>query len=224
VEGDAAKHWENFLTVSKRSASDCTFDQFATALKSAFRLHDQSFVETEKLLSLRQEGDTVPEYHRKFLSCLAKVEAGFFTQASTAFRTPLGHFQFRVLSFGLTNAPATFQGVMNRIFAPLIGRTVLIYLDDILVFSKCSEEHAQHLAEVLELLRKHDLYAKISKCDFCKDELHFLGHVVGKDGIKVDPCKLAAVQDWPVPTDVHQLRSFLGFGTTSGSSFRVVQL
>jgi transposase InsO family protein len=130
----------------------------------------------------------------------------------TAFRTPLGHFQFRVLSFGLTNAPATFQGVMNRIFAPLIGRTVLIYLDDILVFSKCSEEHAQHLAEVLELLRKHDLYAKISKCDFCKDELHFLGHVVGKDGIKVDPHKLAAVQDWPVPTDVHQLRSFLGFG------------
>jgi hypothetical protein len=111
----------------------------------------------------------------------------------TAFRTPFGHYQFKVLSFGLTNAPETFQGVMNQIFHKYLGKFVLVYLDDILVFSKNEEEHIVHMSKVLKILRKHWLYAKLSKCHFAKDELHYLGHVVGKDGVKVNPAKIEIV-------------------------------
>ena len=119
-----------------------------------------------------------------------------------------GHFEFKVLSFGLTNAPATFQAAMNSIFRPHLGK--LVCLDDILVFSKSPEEHAEHLETVLRLLREHTLFAKRSKCQFNTAELDFLGHVVGADGVKVDPKKTAVVRSRPQPRDVHQLRSFLG--------------
>ena len=128
----------------------------------------------------------------------------------TAFKTPLGLFQFKVLPFGLTNAPATFQRAMNDIFRPFIGKFVLVYLDDILIFSKSAEEHAQHLTQVLELLRKHRLYAKLSKCDFFKPEVNYLGHLVTAQGIRPDPKKVQAVSDWPCPTSQSALRSFLG--------------
>ena len=128
----------------------------------------------------------------------------------TAFRTPFGHFQWRVLSFGLTNAPATFQRLMNDVFRPYLDRFVLVYLDDILVYSKSMEEHKKHLDQVLALLREHKLYAKPSKCKFYQEQVEYLGHLIGKNGISVDPKKVAAVQDWPVPQDVGQLRSFLG--------------
>jgi hypothetical protein len=128
----------------------------------------------------------------------------------TAFRTPLGHFQFKVLSFGLTNAPATFQTVMNSVFAPLLGRSVVVYLDDILIYSKTAEEHFAHLRQVLQILRQEKLFAKMKKCTFFEKETHFLGHVVGRDGIRADPAKIAAVQDWPVPQSASHVRSFLG--------------
>ncbi|NCU37062.1 hypothetical protein EOM75_13760, partial [Candidatus Falkowbacteria bacterium] len=128
----------------------------------------------------------------------------------TAFVTPMGLYQFRVLPFGLANAPATFSRVMSEIFKPLIGKSVLVYLDDILVMSRSPEEHIKHLDEVLSLLRKHKFYAKRSKCDFNRPELKFLGHIVGREGIKVDEAKVAVVEKWPVPTDVQQLRAFLG--------------
>ena len=128
----------------------------------------------------------------------------------TAFRTPQGLFESKVLSFGLTNAPATFQGVMNHIFSKLLNRCVIVYLDDILVFSKSAEEHEQHLHEVFEVLREHRLYAKRSKCSFFTDELHFLGYIVNQHGIAADPAKTAAVAAWPQPTSVRQVRSFLG--------------
>jgi hypothetical protein len=128
----------------------------------------------------------------------------------TAFRTPLGHFQFKVLSFGLTNAPATFQTVMNSVFAPLLGRSVVVYLDDILIYSKTAEEHFAHLRQVLQILRHEKLFAKMKKCTFFEKETHFLGHVVGRDGIRADPAKIAAVQDWPVPQSASHVRSFLG--------------
>lgn len=128
----------------------------------------------------------------------------------TAFRTPFGLFQWRVLSFGLTNAPATFQAVMNDVFRPVLHKFVLVYLDDILIFSRSLEEHLDHLRQVLDILRTHSFYAKLSKCSFAQPEVDFLGHVLGKDGLRVDPRKTAAVQSWPVPTDVHQVRSFLG--------------
>ena len=128
----------------------------------------------------------------------------------TAFRTPLGLFQWKVLSFGLINAPATFQAVMNDILRPVIRKFALVYLDDILVFSKNIAEHAEHLRTVLQLLRDHQFYAKQSKCTFAQPELDFLGHILGKDGLRVDPRKTAAVAEWPVPQDIGQLRSFLG--------------
>ena len=131
----------------------------------------------------------------------------------TAFRTPLGHYQFRVLSFGLTNAPATFQAVMNSIFRKHIGKFVLVYLDDILIFSKSPQEHAQHLRMVLDILGQHKLYAKMPKCEFNKPELQFLGHIVGRQGIRMDPSKTAVIAEWPLPKDAHELRSFLGLAT-----------
>ena len=126
-----------------------------------------------------------------------------------AFRMPFGHYQFKVLSFKLTNAPATFQGVMNRIFERYLGKFMLVYLDDILVFSKNQEEHLEHLRKVFDILRKNKIYAKLTKCHFAKEELEYLGHVVGKDGIKVDPRKIETVAKWARPKDVSQLHSFL---------------
>ena len=128
----------------------------------------------------------------------------------TAFRTPFGHFEFKVLCFGLTNAPSTFQAVMNRIFAPYLGKFVLVYLDDILVYSKNPVEHVEHLRLVLQILKDNQLYGRLSKCDFFKREVLFLGHVADKDGLRVDPAKVEAVKAWQVPRDVKEVRSFLG--------------
>lgn len=115
-----------------------------------------------------------------------------------------------MLSFGLCSAPATFQAAMHDIFAPYIGNFVLVYLDDILIFSKIPEEHGKHLRLVIDLLRERKLYAKLSTCEFQQPELQFLGFVISGDRVKMDPRKIAVVRDWPVPKDVHMLRSFLG--------------
>jgi hypothetical protein len=128
----------------------------------------------------------------------------------TAFRTRYGHYEFLVLPFGLTSAPATFQRLMNDIFREHLDTFVLVYLDDILVFSKNEEDHARHLETVFALLRKHKLYVKMSKCSFGQSSIPFLGHIVGKDGIQVDPSKVASVRDWPVPANSHDVRCFLG--------------
>ncbi|KAJ9509682.1 hypothetical protein QJQ45_011327 [Haematococcus lacustris] len=128
----------------------------------------------------------------------------------TAFRTPMGHYQFKVLCFGLTNAPATFQRVMNEAFAEVINDCALVYLDDILVMSKDSEEHLVHLRRVFNLLRKNKFYAKLSKCEFMQRTLKFLGHIISAQGISVDPCKVTAISEWPVPTSLKTLQSFLG--------------
>ena len=122
-------------------------------------------------------------------------------------KTHKGLLEFRVLSFGLTNASAVFQREMNKVLADL--PFVLVYLDDILVFSKSAEEHAEHLKQVLARLRKHKLYAKMSKCFFFRDSVEFLGHVVSKDGVQVDPKKVSVIRDWPPLRDVQQ---FLGLG------------
>ncbi|KAJ9531025.1 hypothetical protein QJQ45_000977 [Haematococcus lacustris] len=128
----------------------------------------------------------------------------------TAFRTPMGHYQFKVLCFGLTNAPATFQRVMNEAFAEVINDCALVYLDDILVMSKDSEEHLVHLRRVFDLLRKNKFYAKLSKCEFMQRTLKFLGHIISAQGISVDPCKVTAISEWPVPTSLKTPQSFLG--------------
>ena len=131
-------------------------------------------------------------------------------EPKTAFRTPMGLYQWRVLSFGLTNAPATFQAVMNRIFRPYLGKFVLVYLDDILVISKAAAEHIEHLRIVLQLLRDHLLFAKMAKCAFGRTEVEFQGHILGQDGLRVDPKKTAVVRDWQTPRSVADVRSFLG--------------
>ncbi|XP_052113917.1 uncharacterized protein LOC110278045 [Arachis duranensis] len=128
----------------------------------------------------------------------------------TAFRTRYGHYEFLVMSFGLTNAPAAFMDLMNRVFKPFLDRFVIVFIDDILVYSKSATEHEYHLRIVLQTLKDHKLYAKFSKCEFWLDQVTFLGHVVSKDGIMVDPKKVEAVQKWPRPTTVTEIRSFLG--------------
>ncbi|KAK1678256.1 hypothetical protein QYE76_039104 [Lolium multiflorum] len=131
-------------------------------------------------------------------------------EAKTAFKTHLGHYQFRVMPFGLCNAPATFQCVMNSILLPCLRRSVLVFMDDILVYSKSIEEHVSHLREVLTLLQDHQLYVKPSKCSFACSTLEYLGHIVSAHGVATDPKKTQAMKDWPQPTNLTELRGFLG--------------
>jgi hypothetical protein len=128
----------------------------------------------------------------------------------TAFRTRYGHFEWKVLPFGLTNAPATFQALMNNVLRPFLDKFVVVYLDDILIFSRTPEEHMQHLQQVLEALEKHELYVGVSKCAFGQSSVGFLGHIVSGAGIQPDPAKVAAVREWPTPKNVKDVRSFLG--------------
>ena len=130
----------------------------------------------------------------------------------TAFNTPFGHYEWRVMPFGLCNAPPTFQRAMNSLFGKRVGQYVLVYMDDILIYSKTREEHLKHLREVLALLEEHNYYCKRSKCHFLKTEVKFLGHVISKQGIKVDPDKTKVVKDWRRPETKEEVRSLLGFG------------
>ena len=128
----------------------------------------------------------------------------------TAFRTRYGHYEFLVMPFGLTNAPAAFMDLMNRVFQPYLDRFVIVFIDDILVYSGSSEEHSEHLRIVLQTLRERQLYAKLSKCQFWLDRVAFLGHVISADGVSVDPQKIEAVVNWKPPKNVSEVRSFLG--------------
>ncbi|GJR10985.1 putative reverse transcriptase domain-containing protein [Tanacetum coccineum] len=128
----------------------------------------------------------------------------------TMFRMRYGHFEFTVMPFGLTNAPAVFMDLMNRVCKPYLDKFVIVFIDDILIYSKSKEEHEVYLRLVLELLKKEKLYAKFSKCEFWLQEVHFLGHVVNHDGIHVDPSKIEAVKNWKAPTTPSKIRSFLG--------------
>jgi hypothetical protein len=128
----------------------------------------------------------------------------------TAFRTRYGHFEFLVMPFGLTNAPAAFMDLMNRVFQPYLDQFVIVFIDDILVYSRSREEHAEHLRIVLQTLRDRQLFAKFDKCDFWMTKVHFLGHVISKEGIAVDPSKIDAVLRWERPRNATETRSFLG--------------
>ena len=128
----------------------------------------------------------------------------------TAFRTRDGHYEFTVMPFGLTNAPATFQRMMNDIMRPFTDKFVVVYLDDILVYSRTEEEHKDHLRQVLQRLREEKLVAKKSKCSFGTAEVEYLGHTVGPDGVKMDDVKIKAIKEWPTPSTRKELRSFLG--------------
>ena len=122
----------------------------------------------------------------------------------------MGHFQFKVLIEGLTNAPATFQSIMNSVLHPFLRRFVVVYLDDILIYSKTAEEHKLHVRQVLDVLRQNRFYVCQSKSNFASEETNFLGHIVNSKGIRPDPKKVASVVDWPELKNVHDVRSFLG--------------
>ncbi|KAL4347884.1 hypothetical protein GQ457_17G008840 [Hibiscus cannabinus] len=128
----------------------------------------------------------------------------------TAFRTRYGHFEFLVMPFGLTNAPAAFMDLMNRVFKPYLDKFVVVFIDDILIYSRNKDEHAEHLRIVLQILRERQLFAKFSKCEFWLSEVSFLGHVISAKGIKVDPKKIQTVIDWRPPKNVGEVCSFLG--------------
>ena len=128
----------------------------------------------------------------------------------TIFRTHEGHYEFKVMPFGLTNAPATFQATMNELFYPYLRKFVLVFFDDILVYCKTWKEHLKHLEEVLSVLEKNQFYAKLSKCTFGQKEVEYLGHIISREGVQVDPNKIKAIKEWPKPKNISKLRGFLG--------------
>ena len=129
----------------------------------------------------------------------------------TAFRTRYGHFEYTVMPFGLTNAPATFQAYINKALGDLLDVICVVYLDDILIFSKSETEHAEHVRQVLERLRQYSLYVKLSKCAFSVKEVEFLGFIVSTAGVKMDPSRVVAIQEWQRPKSYHDIQVFLGF-------------
>jgi hypothetical protein len=128
----------------------------------------------------------------------------------TAFSTRYGLYEFTVMSFGLTNAPAYFMNLMNKVCMEYMDRFVIVFIDDILIYSKSDNDHEEHLRSVLQKLRDNQLYAKYSKCEFCIDEVSFLGHIISNGGRSVDPTKVKEIVVSSIPSTVTEVRSFLG--------------
>ncbi|GKE13816.1 putative reverse transcriptase domain-containing protein [Tanacetum coccineum] len=128
----------------------------------------------------------------------------------TTFRTRYGHYEFQVMPFGLTNAPAVFMDLMNRVCKPYLDKFVIVFIDDILIYSKDEKEHEEHLKAILGLLKEEKLYAKFSKCEFWIPKVQFLGHVIDSRGIHVDPAKIESIKDWASPKTPTEIRQFLG--------------
>jgi hypothetical protein len=128
----------------------------------------------------------------------------------TSCRTRYDHYEFTVVPFGLSNAPAVFMCLMNGIFREYLDKFVIVFLDDILIYSKSEEEHEQHLKMILQVLRENQLYAQLSKCSFFHNQIHYLGHIISEEGIAMDPEKIEAIRGWLAPKNVIEVRSFMG--------------
>jgi hypothetical protein len=141
-------------------------------------------------------------YHQlKFLEC---------DIPTTVFVSRYGLYEYTVMSFGLINAPAYFMYLMNKVFMEYLDKFVMVFIDDILVYSRSEEEHEEHIRLALQKLREHKSYAKLSTCEFWMKQVAFLGHVISKGGISVDPSKVQDVLSWNAPTIVNGILSFLG--------------
>ncbi|GKC40401.1 putative reverse transcriptase domain-containing protein [Tanacetum coccineum] len=130
--------------------------------------------------------------------------------SKTSFRTWYGHYEFQVMSFGLTNAPAIFMDLMNRVYKPYVDKFVIVFIDDILIYLKRKKEHEEHLEAILKLLKKEEFYAKFAKCEFWIPKVQFLGHMIDSQGIHVDPAKIKSIKDWASPKTPTEIRQFLG--------------
>ncbi|KAK5670272.1 hypothetical protein QVD99_8720 [Batrachochytrium dendrobatidis] len=140
---------------------------------------------------------------------LLRIKEG--DESKTSFITKYGQFEFLVMPFGLANAPAQFQRMMNDLFREMIGKNVLVYLDDIVIYSENMQEHKTHVRKVFQVLRKNLLFCKPEKCHFYQTKITYLGYIVSADGISMDPGKIKAVQDWPTPKKMRDVQVFLGF-------------
>ena len=129
----------------------------------------------------------------------------------TAFRTRYGHFEFLVMPFGLCNAPATFQAFLNDVLRECLDTVVVIYLDDILIYSQDKETHTADVRRVLKLLSDAQLQVNLEKCEFGVDKVEFLGYIISPEGISIDPAKVAVITSWAAPTCVREIQVFLGF-------------
>jgi hypothetical protein len=139
-----------------------------------------------------------------------QIKMSVANEHKTTFKTHHGHFQFKVMPFGLTNAPATFQCLMNSIFFAFMRKFVLIFMDDILIYSKSLSDHIHHLNPVFKVLRDHKLFVKFKKCAFAQTQIDYLGHIISDKGVATDPAKTIVMLQWPVPQNFIELRGFLG--------------
>ncbi|GJZ73465.1 putative reverse transcriptase domain-containing protein [Tanacetum coccineum] len=142
----------------------------------------------------------------------------------TAFRTRYGHYEFQVMPFGLTNAPAIFMDLMNRVCKPYLDKLVIVFIDDILIYSKNKEEHGEHLKTILNLLRSEKLYAKFLKCDFWLDPVQFLGHVIDSSEVHVDPAKIEAIKNWAAPATPTEKNKPYVWGDDEKEAFQTLKL
>ncbi|GJY04042.1 putative reverse transcriptase domain-containing protein [Tanacetum coccineum] len=141
----------------------------------------------------------------------------------TAFQTRYGHYEFQVMPFGLTNAPAVFIDLMNQVCKPYLDKFVIVFIDDILIYSKNKDEHEKHLKIILELLKKEQLYAKFSKCDFWLESVQFLGHVINNKGVHVDPAKVETIRNWSAPTTPTKKNKKYESGTKEDEAFQTLK-